>query len=219
MEIREKTISEAYTRIMSTVLRHGDLVTIPGYGDTLEYWEPIMTHITNPADVGYIRDIPFTQNFLNAYAKELIDPTIGDDFAYTYAKRLMEYPGEIGWENQVNYMIDQLNNDHSTRRAVATLRVPSIDNYVVNQPCLTTIKCHIFDEQLDMTAYFRSHDVHLGFPANAYGLGRLQQYILDGLDADAVDLGQLIIISDSPHIYIDADRSTINTFRQLNYGC
>lgn len=218
MEIREQTISDAYTRIMHVVLRYGDLVEIPGYGETLEYYEPIMTHILRPDDVGTLADLPFSESFLIEYSKELTDPTVGNDFAYTYAKRLFQYPGGDVID-QIAYMINCLNEDETSRRAIAVIRHPMIDIQTVNQPCLTTLKCHIFDGRLDMTAYFRSHDIHLGFPANAFGLAYLQQYILNELDNVDIQLGQLVIISDSPHVYINRDKSTIETFRRLNYGC
>lgn len=73
-------------------------------------------------------------------------------------------------------------------------------------PCLNHIWVRVVDNELSMTATFRSNDMFSAWPSNAMGLRALQVYIRDrvakGLGQE-FDLGPLITISQSAHIYDD----------------
>ncbi|MFC1721702.1 thymidylate synthase [Patescibacteria group bacterium] len=67
-----------------------------------------------------------------------------------------------------------------------------------SSPCLVLIQPMVQDEKLNLTVYFRSHDMAQGWPENAYGLAAIQKEIADGLE---VDTGILTIVSCSAQIY------------------
>jgi len=73
-------------------------------------------------------------------------------------------------------------------------------------PCLNHIWLRVVDRELSLTAIFRSNDMFAAWPANAFGLRALQQYIRDQIatrsDYD-LRMGPLITISQSAHIYDD----------------
>lgn len=73
-------------------------------------------------------------------------------------------------------------------------------------PCLNHIWVRVVDNELSLTATFRSNDMFSAWPANAMGLRALQHHIRDEI-ADQSDynlkIGPLITISQSAHIYDD----------------
>jgi hypothetical protein len=56
----------------------------------------------------------------------------------------------------------------------------------------------IQDEKLNLTVFFRSHDMTQGWPENAYGCAAIQKEIADAINAET---GILTIISGSAQIY------------------
>nr|WFD61355.1 MAG: hypothetical protein [uncultured cyanophage]WFD61424.1 MAG: hypothetical protein [uncultured cyanophage] len=73
-------------------------------------------------------------------------------------------------------------------------------------PCLNHIWVRVVDNELSLTATFRSNDMFSAWPANAMGLRALQRYIRDEINNRAdfeLELGPLITISQSAHIYDD----------------
>lgn len=73
-------------------------------------------------------------------------------------------------------------------------------------PCLNHVWVRVVDNELSLTATFRSNDMFSAWPANAMGLRVLQRYIRDEINSRAdftLELGPLITISQSAHIYDD----------------
>lgn len=73
-------------------------------------------------------------------------------------------------------------------------------------PCLNHIWVRVVDNELSLTATFRSNDMFSAWPANAMGLRALQRHIRDEIanrsDYD-LTMSPLITISQSAHIYSD----------------
>jgi len=67
-----------------------------------------------------------------------------------------------------------------------------------SSPCLVFIQALVQDEKLNLTVFFRSHDMVQGWPENAYGCAAIQKYIADKI---GIDTGILTIISGSAQIY------------------
>lgn len=67
-----------------------------------------------------------------------------------------------------------------------------------SSPCLVLIHPIIQDEKLNLTVYFRSHDMVQGWPENAYGCAAIQKEIADAV---GIETGILTIISGSAQIY------------------
>jgi thymidylate synthase len=73
-------------------------------------------------------------------------------------------------------------------------------------PCLNHIWVRVVDNELSLTATFRSNDMFSAWPANAMGLRALQQHIRDEISKHSdynLSMGPLITISQSAHIYDD----------------
>ncbi len=67
-----------------------------------------------------------------------------------------------------------------------------------SSPCLVMLQPIVQNEKLNLTVYFRSHDMVQGWPENAYGCAAIQKEIASEL---GVECGIMTIISCSAQIY------------------
>ncbi len=98
--------------------------------------------------------------------------------------------------------MDELRATRYSRRAVAGLWDPARDAGAVDPPCLNLVQARVRDSKLYLTAYFRSHDVFRAWLLNAFGLRKLQAHVAQRV-GDCM-LGDLVIVSQSAHIYADS---------------
>ncbi|MCL4393479.1 MAG: thymidylate synthase [Chloroflexi bacterium] len=152
----------------------------------------------DPSDL-YLPDwLPLTREQLQAYYPQLLTSERPPDIAYTYGERLFDFGGR----DQVAAMVDELRRARYSRRSVAGLWDPTRDAGSSDPPCLNVVQARVRDDRLFLTAYFRSHDIFRAWLTNAFGLRRLQQEIAGRL-SDCM-LGDLVIVSQSAHIYADS---------------
>jgi thymidylate synthase len=137
-------------------------------------------------------------------------------FEYDYNERLRKwgvdklklYDESISID-QINYIIDKLENQRNSRRAIATTWIPAYDEEKDDIPCLQYIHCLIRDDKLHMFVLFRSEDILSAFGQNVYGLTALQQYIADVLRIPVGDYYHYIV---SAHIYYLRDAHELSKF-------
>ena len=127
-----------------------------------------------------IKDYPMSGEALHDYVASLNDPAMitGIDvenessFIYTYPQRLMDYvtvdkvTGEIGEYNQLQTMIERLEENSGSNRAVATLYNVGLDCIEEHIPCLNWIQALIRNNELTLTIIFRSNDCYGAWPSN-----------------------------------------------------
>ena len=138
-----------------------------------------------------------------SYYDSILSGTTLPDLSYTYGERLRNYGGV----DQIGKMITELRNTRYSRRAVAVLWDPRQDPLSLNPPCLDLVQARIRDGHLFLTVYFRSHDIFRAWPENAFAMRKLQEYIATGVEN--VELGDLILVSHSAHIYEDCWENTL----------
>jgi thymidylate synthase len=118
---------------------------------------------------------------------------------YTYGNRLMGYPLPDGSRfDQIEHAVEHLKKTPHTRRAIAFTWNVGTDKDVVDPPCITQIVWSVKNGKLYETATIRSNDMFGAWPLNAYALRKMQKEIASKL---GVGIGDLIIISNSAHIY------------------
>ncbi len=102
--------------------------------------------------------------------------------------------------DQLQDMIDVLKRDPYSKAVVALTWHPADElmRKHKSSPCLIFIQAIIQDEKLNLTAFFRSHDMTQGWPENAYGMAAIQNEIAKAL---GINCGILTIISGSAQIY------------------
>lgn len=137
---------------------------------------------------------------LEVYANtEILSPISPKGFEYSYGERLFAYnDADAGELDQIAYIIDKLNYNPSTRRAIAITWQPWWDNDSHHVPCLQSVDFLYRAGKLHLTAYFRSWDVRQAAPTNMYGLSRLLSYVSEKV---GVFPGSLTVVAASAHCY------------------
>jgi thymidylate synthase len=183
------TPAEAWSIAKTHIALHGNLVITEDRQVTREL-RNLTLEINHPLKGFPIKGSGWEMTALDIYAAQFNDPDKGT-FVYTYGERLNK-------DNQIQYIIDSLKKNHSTRRAVAKTWIPEIDHHEQHVPCLQLVELLIRDNKLYMTAVFRSHDIGRAYVSNVYGLGTLQARIAKEV---GVGIGSLTTHSISAHIY------------------
>jgi len=135
--------------------------------------------------------------------KELVNTKEYKDFEFGQGKWLdknIRYKKGYCEINQVKDAIDTLKRDPYSKTCVAiTWHVADeLMRKHKSSPCLVFLQVLVQDEKLNLTVFFRSHDMTQGWPENAYGCAAIQEEIAKGI---GVDSGLLTIISGSAQIY------------------
>lgn len=109
-----------------------------------------------------------------------------------------------GW-NQWNYVLDELQKDPDSRRAVIHIRVPN-DSYaaVLDVPCTLALQFFLRDSRLHLCVSMRSSDALLGIGNDVPAFTLLQELMARQLSTRLgmqVGLGKYVHVSNSLHIY------------------
>lgn len=131
-----------------------------------------------------------------------------DGFVYTYPNRIFEQkstPSSNEFINQFQIILNRLNNNSGSNRAVATIYNPFHDCYEKDIPCLQWIQCTIRNNQLILHCIFRSNDIFGAFYSNMLfltylGLRLTEEYNSYDLNDD-VEFQGIDYHSTSGHIY------------------
>jgi thymidylate synthase len=209
--IEGKTIAETWVKIIHRIKTTGT-IRPTGYDGTWQELIDLMAIITDEPDNFYFPEpnyLPIDRSFLEEYISQILDNTTNQEgVKYTYGQRLRSWFGR----DQIEQVIEKLAHDINSARAVMSLWDASQDHND-NPPCLNHIWVRIVDNELSLTATFRSNDMFSAWPANAMGLRALQKYIYNALinkTDHILKMGALITISQSAHIYDDCFENVAN---------
>ena len=108
-----------------------------------------------------------------------------DGFIYTYSERLQNY-NDI---NQLDVIINRLNKNINSNRAIAVTYNPIVDMNRQDIPCLQLIQALVRNDKLILSVYFRSNDLYGAFPSNMMFLTYLGMKIANelGVQFDYID--------------------------------
>lgn len=223
MEIVARNISEAHYALIRTILNHGEFVTTENGEETVELNEPLTVIITNPYKPPlFIDQTGHTELYYKEYAQQMIFNKDKGGFTYTYGERLRSYIDyesesfdcEYNTIDQLQTIIDMLNKNPTTRRAIMHTWMVERDLYSNAPPCLQTIQCMSRGRKLNMVATFRSNDMLSAWGCNVYGLLKMQSYITHEVNS-VLHNGSLTTISTNPHIYHIRDRNIIEDLHKV----
>jgi thymidylate synthase len=202
--IEGKTIAETWVKIIHRIKTTGT-IRPTGYDGQWQELIDLMAVVTEEPPDFYFPEpnyLPVDRSFLQEYISQMIDDSSPQEgVKYTYGQRLRSWFGR----DQIEQVIDKLIADIDSARAVMSLWDVSKDSND-SPPCLNHIWIRIVENELSLTATFRSNDMFSAWPANAMGLRALQQYIRDAIVQKSdhqLNIGPLITISQSAHIYDD----------------
>lgn len=209
----EKNIDDIYLTICK------DLLHAPKVGNTRELRDVklVLTDISN--NIVSVRDISpsylfgellwyFTGKndveFIAKFSKmweRLSDDDVTNNSAYGF---LMKYAHEF---DQIEKMIELLQHDPESRRAVINLNTPN--PWVIetkDEPCTIALQFLIRNGKLYCTTMMRSNDIWFGLPYDIAFFTTLQKYIATRLD---VEYGTYTHFVTSLHMY-DRDAEQIS---------
>ena len=185
---------EAYKKeILSPLLPEGKAYT---YGNKLRaYYYPSPEEIKKLVKTKEYKDFEFKQG-------KWLDKNV------SYKKNFCEI-------NQVQDVIDVLKRDPYSKACIAMTWHPADElmRKHKSSPCLVLIQALVQEEKLNLTVFFRSHDMTQGWPENAYGCAAIQAEIAKAV---GIEPGLLIIISGSAQIYNNYYSQVEETLKKYN---
>lgn len=195
---------DAYYHTVNYISRYGiEEITEDGE-HTLTLEEPITIKIEHPTTS---TNFPYGMGSQAAdiYSYQMKFPIRDSGFSYTYGLRLRDYNGV----DQIQQIVNRLNENPNSRRAVASLYDPMIDSTGDEIPCMNHIQFRIVNDKLNCYVVFRSHDMLSAWFMNCYAISSLMDLIRSNLKG-WVEKGCLYITSNSPHIYDVRDKDVLN---------
>lgn len=206
--VKGSSLPEAYHLALYKLRNEGELADCADWGTTQK--EVSMTMVVeNPLQEPMISKLFIGgPKELEQYRQELLDGILDfeiekGNWVYTYHDRMVDYPiydakHEMYSFDQVNFVIDELKRNPSSRRAVILVRDPSIDAFSDDPACLQHVQFLIRDNKLHCKVLFRSNDACKATFMNAFGLIMLQKKIADAL---GLEVGTYTHRANSFHCY------------------
>lgn len=132
------------------------------------------------------------------------------DFNVTYNKDYCEI-------DQIKDIIEVLKRDRYSKACMAITWYPADElmRKHKSSPCMVSLQALVQNEKLNLTVYFRSHDMVQGWPENAYGFAAIQAEIAKSV---GLETGLLIIISGSAQIYRNYFKQVENMLKKYYPG-
>ena len=215
--ITKSSIADAHETLIQHIMKHGTEILTESNEKTKEITD-VRIKVTSPMISPRISPKCFMKiKGFTEYAKNLIygyrDTVI---FEYDYHERLRKwgdhkislYDTDVSID-QIKYIINKLQSQITSRRALAVTWIPCYDDEKDDVPCLQFVQCLIRNKKLDMYVVFRSEDILSAFGQNIYGLTEMQKYIADALELPVGDYHHYII---SAHIYHTRDAHELSRF-------
>lgn len=212
-----RTLPEAYHAALRKLAVDGELCDCADWGQkqkelsmTMIVEEPLAEPRISKLFIG-------GQKELEQYRQEMLDGILDFEvekrnWDYTYHDRMVRYPKSwttsFAYElrtiiansyiDQIEFVIEELKRNPSSRRAVIVIRDPSIDTKSDDPACLQLIQYFIRDNKLECKVLFRSNDACKATFMNAFALICLQERIAKEL---GVEVGQYVHRANSFHCY------------------
>lgn len=221
--IEASTIAEAWVKLIHRIRTTGT-IRPTGYDGKWQELINLLVVVTNEPDGFYFPEpnyLPTDPEFIKNYLPQILeDAPYEDGVKYTYGQRLRSW----FHRDQIEDVIDKLIAEIDSASAVMNLwdsgrgfnneistapfgREPGdSDHQHGGSPCLNHIWVRVVEGELSLTGIFRSNDMFSAWPANAMGLRSLQKHIRDEIANRSeynLELGPLMILSQSAHIYDD----------------
>lgn len=189
--LRAPDSAQAWKMAVGTIETYGTNVKTEDGKLTREVYN-LVVEIKNPGQGFPIPNSGWNLNGLQKYAQQLLDPR-EKGFDYDYGSRLAR-------AGQIDIISNKLIEEPTTRRAILSTRDLAIDLTAQHTPCLQIVEFLLRDNQLNMTCFFRSHDIRDAYPANLYGLNALLEHVAKEVGTKP---GSITTMSCSAHYYME----------------
>jgi len=210
-DIWASTIGEAWLKVAEAILNQGH----SGEYDGLTIRELIMStlRVSGPRSRDSLIDQFADPTRLNWMHANFFDSAqvveLGN--ADSYATRLYDYDHQ--GIDQIEWVIERLRNDPSSRSATITTFQPLTDTTYI--PCVSLLDFFVQRERLDLVVYAHSIDFGTKGFANLVELAFLQERVATSL---ALEIGQLTFIVKSAHVYETETDAMTTILRNVGAG-
>jgi len=200
-KIRKKYAGDAWLEILKKIMKFGT-IRESFHGNNCKELFNIAAVVTDEDadDPKMFPYFPITREDIENYIPKMITGERGTA-DYTYGERLWNFPKIEGQDykyNQIEDVIIDYLSRYPTDRAACAPTFGIQDHTAKSAPCMTFIQATNVDEKLELTVYFRSHDIFGGWLLNVFGLRKLQKHIAEKL---GWPMGNLNVYSNCAHIY------------------
>ena len=199
MEIIAKTILELWWIALKNVKENGYIQTIDrgsfaGEHQRIQY--PFLTATVEFPEQDQIPIVPegmsppTTDEYITEYFNDYIMggklPESNEE--YTYASRIGE---------QLMIAMNMLRETPGTNQA--SIIVGRAEDLTLSDPaCLRLIDFKVVDDKLELTTFWRSHDLWGGLPANLAAMARLMTLVAEYIEKP---VGKMHYVSSGAHVY------------------
>jgi thymidylate synthase len=194
IRIQTETIGEAWLEIAARILADGR----PSEYDELPILEveQAMLSVAHPAATDAIIARFADPERLEWMHANFTDHSLVAELggARSYASRLFDYAG--AGRNQIEWVIERLRINPSTRSATITTFEPLLDTTYI--PCVSLLDFWMRDGALEQVVYAHSIDFGSKGYGNLIELAWLQEHIAAEL---GVPVGKLVFVIKSAHVY------------------
>lgn len=193
-QVVRETPLEAWLDLLHLLTRFGRRVTLKK-GERLELQNlKVVVEEPEPASREDLLEVNLDPDKLDQYFRDFLNGDLRPDEAYTYGHRLRTYFGI----DAVDILANRLQKDPEDRKVYFTLWDNNRDLTArESRPCFVSAFFRKFQEQLTLTATFRTHNAMDAWLLNFYGLMRLQKEVARraGLPPEAI--GAITVFSHS----------------------
>lgn len=208
MEIKAKTISEAWEKGMTAILNHyrttGQTVITERDTTSIEI-ENMVFYIEHPLEEPRCSPIYPNPEYLEAYSDNILNYKYQND---VYSRMLCTEYNNANI-NQLEEAVRKLKSKWYTSKAVITIWDPYIDLSSDHPPCTCLVQFYIRNGKLNMTSYFRSNDAWLCSHGDMIALTNLQKSIAKKI---SVEVGSYTHFACCYHIYEYDIYAAMNSF-------
>ena len=200
--VRGKNVSIAWIKILDHILKFGRNVShdSKNFKELLDVVSVIESE--QPDNLFFPEFLPVSRKEFDSFFEQFMHSSLSADKCH-YGERMTKYFGL----NQLDKAAEKLSSSLNSRKAVVCLWDAKNDLFSHNSPCITNLWFRVSENKLLLTATIASNEMFKLYPLNAFSLRKIQQQVLDSLNeklskqALCLDLGPLIIVSQSAHIY------------------
>ena len=201
--VEAKSLPEAYHASLKALAENGEHTPCPDYNTnqkecsmTIVVNEPLSEPMISRLFIGGFKE-------LEQYRREMLDGILDfeierGNWEYTYHDRMAHYNSRDGYKDQIQFVIDDLKRNPSSRRAVIDIRDNAHDLGSDDPACLQHIQFFIRNDALHCKVLFRSNDACKATYMNAFALIMLQKRVADAL---GVPVGTYTHRANSFHCY------------------
>lgn len=201
-KIRKKYAGQVWLEILKKILKFW-VIRESFHGNNCKELFNIAAVITDedPDDFKMFPYFQITKEDIENYIPKMLTWEKGTA-DYTYGERMWNFPiiedkQEYKYNQIEDVIIDYLTR-YPTDRAACAAIFGIQDHTAKSAPCMTFVQATNVENKIELTVYFRSHDIFWWWLLNAFGLRKLQKHIADKL---GWPIGNLTIYSNCAHIY------------------